>query len=51
MIKEYSGGISEKRIPRKFFKRLRVGASKEVATVNATKDGRKVKTGLNPSLK
>ena len=36
-----SGG---KRIPSKFFQRLKVGPGKEVATVHATENGRKVKT-------
>ena len=35
-----SGG---KRIPSKFFQRLKVGSGKEVATVHTTEDGRKVK--------
>ena len=39
-----SGG---KRIPSKFFQRLKVGPGKEVATVHATENGRKVKCCIN----
>ena len=36
-----------KRIPSKFFQRLKVGSGKEVATVHTTQDGRKVKSCIN----
>ena len=40
--KRNEGGNLSKRIPSKFFQRVTVGSSKEVATVHATQEGRKV---------